>query len=870
MTKSASQAELEKQQREWEAKRELENLEYEWETKSVEKAVERYKKISKSLKQLGLAFELLQGNQILGHWFEPLCAAIRAEQNAALLKTSAADAPKKGKRKTQKAEDRELSAYLVTIPPEKLAVITIHETMCEILKSHHPEGAPFGALVMAVGRAVEYEYNCERLAKEGWKPQLRNRSATPTKQQICALIRTQSKAQFEDASWGAALHAKVGSLLVKQLLDTATIARKAEEVDVAAAQSSPARLLPGAPRKRPAFVTKEEALLEPAFNHHQAMIKGKLTGFLRCHEQVLALMEHEEVQRGVMQARYMPMLVEPQPWVAPNQGGYLVARTQVLRAKGSRMQTEVLRSASMDKVYECLNLLSSTPWRINNRMHEVICEAWDNGGGIADLPCRTNLPELEPPADYYSDLEVKQKFDRERKKVKIANCNLHSLRCDVTYKLQVAKECQDRTFYYPHNMDFRGRTYPIPPHLNHLGQDLCRGLLTFAEGKPLGESGLRWLKVHLANVFGNDKITFEDRVRFVETNMEHIKDSASNPLGGQRWWLKADKPWQCLAASIELINAYNSGQPETYVSTLPIHQDGSCNGLQHYAALGGDELGARQVNLLPSERPQDVYSGVVELVVRRLEDDAANGVEIARRLQGKVDRKVIKQTVMTSVYGVTFIGARQQIENALKDKGKVSDEDMFLASRYLATSTFSSIKEMFSGAREIMTWLSDCATLIAKQGKPVTWVTPMGLPVVQPYRTKGKQTQTVVTALQNVMLVKEENDSLPVNTRKQRTAFPPNYVHSLDSTHMMLTALQCHEAGLTYASVHDSYWTHASSVDTMNHILRRTFVDLHSQPLLDDLLAHFKRTYPGIEFPPVPPKGDLDLKEILNSPYFFQ
>jgi DNA-directed RNA polymerase len=72
----------------------------------------------------------------------------------------------------------------------------------------------------------------------------------------------------------------------------------------------------------------------------------------------------------------------------------------------------------------------------------------------------------------------------------------------------------------------------------------------------------------------------------------------------------------------------------------------------------------------------------------------------------------------------------------------------------------------------------------------------MGLPVVQPYRTKGKQTQTVVTALQNVMLVKEENDSLPVNTRKQRTAFPPNYVHSLDSTHMMLTALQCHEAGM--------------------------------------------------------------------------
>ena len=33
-------------------------------------------------------------------------------------------------------------------------------------------------------------------------------------------------------------------------------------------------------------------------------------------------------------------------------------------------------------------------------------------------------------------------------------------------------------------------------------------------------------------------------------------------------------------------------------------------------------------------------------------------VEIAESLKGKVTRKVIKQTVMTSVYGVTFVGAR--------------------------------------------------------------------------------------------------------------------------------------------------------------------------------------------------------------------
>lgn len=78
------------------------------------------------------------------------------------------------------------------------------------------------------------------------------------------------------------------------------------------------------------------------------------------------------------------------------------------------------------------------------------------------------------------------------------------------------------------------------------------------------------------------------------------------------------------------------------------------------------------------------------------------------------------------------------------------------------------------------------------------------------------------------------------------------------------------DAGLTFASVHDSFWTHPSTVDEMNGILRKTFVELHSRPLLHELLAHFQRTYPGIVFPPVPPRGNLDLQEIKNSPYFFQ
>jgi DNA-directed RNA polymerase len=132
-----------------------------------------------------------------------------------------------------------------------------------------------------------------------------------------------------------------------------------------------------------------------------------------------------------------------------------------------------------------------------------------------------------------------------RRKVERHNSELHSLRCDFLLKLGVAETyCNEERFYFPHNLDFRGRAYPIPPHLNHIGADLARGLLLFAEGKPIGAEGLDWLKIHLSNCVGFDKAPFDARVKFVESNLEKIFDSADRPLAGQRWWLKADAPWQ--------------------------------------------------------------------------------------------------------------------------------------------------------------------------------------------------------------------------------------------------------------------------------------------------------------------------------------
>lgn len=85
---------------------------------------------------------------------------------------------------------------------------------------------------------------------------------------------------------------------------------------------------------------------------------------------------------------------------------------------------------------------------------------------------------------------------------------------------------------------------------------------------------------------------------------------------------------------------------------------------------------------------------------------------------------------------------------------------------------------------------------------------------------------------------------------------------------MMLSALQCQQAGLTYASVHDSYWTHACDVETMSAIIREEFIRLHQQPLLKFLKSEFEARYSNHYIPAtiqIPEEASSDLVQALKA-----
>lgn len=892
------------------------------ETTAVEVAVERYVEMAGRTTERLAGGTLPAAKRLVVRWFQPLVEAIREEQAKCLVRTSGVDR-------------RSYADMLGSLKAEELAVITLHCILSLLMKGENVRAhdevmevrlseagvvktvkavsfigdsvqaqinmnagkkatsgarAPGGRLARSKLKAKDLEdyvyASLDELDKEKQNAAAAKDTPKLSDSQKKAALTEELKEAVEINDQLSRLRVKVGSVLLHLLMSTCTL---------------------NVPGKVPGETIEQAAF----YADYMTGPKGRRYGTVAWHDSVLQVINDEAIVRLAMQPRYLPMLVPAKPWLKYNSGAYMQLESLIMRGGYTRMgpaaaQLAELRrvqeemdggEGGMGRIYRALTVLGQTPWRINVNVLDVMMEVWTKyGGGMAGLPAREDmfLP-LMPTRRYtlyrrtqddrlsgqllafghFSEGEMSS-YKRTVKKVRQKNRELQSMRCDFVYKLQVAKDLRhEEAIYYPHNVDFRGRAYTMHPHLNHLGADHCRGLLTFADPRPLGEHGLRWLFIQAANLFANgvDKYAMDAREAYMRENVELILDSANDPLHGRRWWCSAEDPWQFLACCFEIRDALNSPDPSQFLSRLPCHQDGSCNGLQHYAALGRDEMGGRSVNILPADRPADVYSGIAELVREQVlldaQSDHIDRSRLAKLLLEHVDRKLVKQTVMTSVYGVTYVGARQQIQNRLKERGAFPLEDVrYKVSNYAAAKTLTALNNMFTNARAVMDWLTLSAKVVADSGECVKWRTPLGLPVVQPYRKKSKS--LVRTVLQTFAL-QSENESKPVTKMKQRSAFPPNFIHSIDSSHMMLTAIGCHEAGLTFAGVHDSFWTHASSVPVMNRILREKFVELHGEPLLEQLHSEFQREFPDVAhlLPPPPSKGSLDITRVLDSDYFF-
>ena len=555
---------------------------------------------------------------------------------------------------------------------------------------------------------------------------------------------------------------------------------------------------------------------------------------------------------------YVPMIVEPRPWTSLSEGGYLVTPMKLFKRQTGKRAQQRLQKADLSAVYAAVNALQNTPYRINQAVYRFQRDAW-----AAGLP-------------FFGLTREEQRKGLEK---------MMAFRFGQAVRLSAEEK-----FYFPCQVDHRGRVYPVPPLMNPQADHIGRALIEFADGKPLGERGAYWLAIHLANCYWKKKkVSFKKRLAWVQENEEEILDFAADPLLEaspcraraarhiHRFWTEADQPWLFLRACLEW-KRYKEEGPGT-ISHLPISMDGSCNGYQHLSAMGLDPIGGRATNLMPCDDPEDIYQWVSDLVCRRMEreararqgeasSDAAAGngpnSEIARQLLAIMDRELAKNATMTTPYGVTL----RTIYKTLCEKDAIQAlKDSEKCAMYLAKLLVECIPEVAVEVGRIMEWLREVAGIIAKQNRGMMWITPAGFVVLHENR---KPKEVRLATADRMILVYHHDDKQRIDVRKQVDGIVAHLVHSMDAAHMMRTINRLHAEGIRhFAMVHDSYGVHACDVDLLNRVLREEFVRIYSEPVLQNFLGQQRKAHPGIFLPDPPQTGDLDIQQVLSSPYFF-
>lgn len=601
-------------------------------------------------------------------------------------------------------------------------------------------------------------------------------------------------------------------------------------------------------------------------------------------------------RQELMSPVYLPTVMPPKPWTSPTSGAYYTGVVKGVNLVEYRGMTKgmvqeamkVLNGADMEFVYGSVNMLQETGWSVNQEVLEVADQLWKVGNSVGSLPPRGDLVIPPKPQDIETNEEARKQWRAAAKQAYTQNSALTSKRLTTETILGLARRYREEAaFYYPHYLDFRGRVYPLVPAFQPQGGDLAKGLLQFAEGVAIeDEEGVEWLAIHVANTYGIDKVSYEERVQWVRDNEKQIIQWGLYPLA-DLGWAKADggeSSFQFLAACKEWAAFRKAGFG--YISRLPIRVDGTCNGLQHISALLRDREGGRATNLIPSEKPSDIYRDVADIVTERLKVYGDPSVydrraELSRMwlevTGGSVPRSLTKRSVMILPYGGTMMACRKYIEEWLDTTDPrlevIRLEDRREALTLVTEVVWRAIQSVVISADVAFRWIKGVAKLAAASGKPLVWTTPSGFPVFH-YYAEHQVKQVKVNQEATVIKLKVPSAVNKMQINEQLSGVAPNFVHSLDAAALMLCLVNLRKMGVKSATtIHDSFGTHAGRMGVLGLMIRASFAAMYQQT---DPLADFRECCLELvseedkeKMPEVPKKGDLEMEEVLTSPYFF-
>ena len=602
---------------------------------------------------------------------------------------------------------------------------------------------------------------------------------------------------------------------------------------------------------------------------------------VRATDAALEWVRNAEEQQRLLCPFALPTIVPPRDWSDPLTGGYWtegLPGNTLFKDNGDLIAAQ---SSEFDAFLVAANIQQGVAWRVNAWMLDQVSHAWDKSLPIGGLLPRAGHVIPPYPKHLADDDEGVTAWRHTARMLHDRNDREAGKRFTAAKQLWVARRLRDEpALFFPVQCDFRGRYYYRPPYLQPQANDIGRSLLSFANGTPINtEAEADWLRIHGANTYGHNKLTWAGRVAWVHEHQLEIEAAGREPWCNQEFWAGAKDPWQFLA----FCRAYQQFSQHGYgwVCHHPVVLDCTCSGIQHYSALLRSEEMAALVNLTPSEAPRDIYAVVLDRVLALVRADAAAGDEHATRwLQLSPDRTLAKPVVMTIPYSAT----RQAVVNfchgwANERAGEVLGRDNWCFRKgamsthhYMATILYRETSALIAPAKAAMSWFRKVGKAAGKLGLALRWTSPSGVPVIQEYWDYSGVRVRLYHLSPVPMDLLTNHQPTRLNAKRMGNGLSPNVIHSLDASHMAAVTIEAHAAGVrNLGGIHDCFATTPAEMATLRTTIRSTFAGMYTRdwftPIADELVSQLP---PDVQakLPPRPSLGGFDPQLVNNADYF--
>lgn len=349
----------------------------------------------------------------------------------------------------------------------------------------------------------------------------------------------------------------------------------------------------------------------------------------------------------------------------------------------------------------------------------------------------------------------------------------------------------------------------------------------------LTERGLFWLKIDLANTFGNDKMLHEEQIEWFDDNIKHILD---NQFKRNIYIAKAESPFE-FEQVVENYEMYLRNEP---VNGL-MHVDCSNQALQIYAVLTGDLKTAKVCNLAGENVRADGYQMLADSLNTHFSESF-------------ITRKDTKKPMMTTLYGKqkAWESMHQTLQDNL-EKTDVKSEDFQESMNEIFKESMHDI------APNAMDAMDKIQALNNENIGVYHWTMPDGFKVQ--YDVKSETLVNVERITKSGINIHIEDIITEYKPNKYNAGMAPNVIHSFDG-YIARQIIRLSDYFITI--IHDDFACHYNFTDNLISNYKNVMINLLENDYLNHVLYEISN---GRNFILVKKNNSLTSSHILNSKY---